>query len=98
VGLVHDVARIPNRWRAGDTVFLLRGAGADLVRFVWQNAASFSLAHDVSDGGLELALREAADWCGTEPVPDRGEQGPGVIVGAAEPPSWPDVAELGVVP
>jgi phosphoribosylformylglycinamidine synthase len=98
VGLVRDVTRIPGRWRTGDTVFLLRGAGADLVRFVWENAASFTLAHDVSDGGVELALREAAAWSGTGPVPPASAEGPGVVVAASEPPSWPDVVELGVVP
>ena len=50
VGLVRDITQIPSRWRRGDTVALLRGEGADLVRFVWQNAHRFSLAHDVSLG------------------------------------------------
>ena len=44
VGLVRDVTRIPSRWRRGDRVVLLRGEGAELVRFVWQNAHRFSLA------------------------------------------------------
>ena len=48
VGLVRDIQRIPSRWRRGDRVALLRGEGAGLVRFVWQNAHRFSLAHDVS--------------------------------------------------
>ena len=39
VGLVRDVTRVPSRWRSGDRVWLLRGEGAELVRFVWQNAA-----------------------------------------------------------
>ena len=34
-----------------------------------ENAHRFSLAHDVSDGGLELALREAAAWSGRDVVP-----------------------------
>ena len=46
VGLVRDVTRMPDRWRPGDGIFLLRGEGAELVRFVWQNAQMFSLAHD----------------------------------------------------
>jgi len=37
-----------------------------LVRFLWDSAPLLSLAHDVSDGGLELALAEAAAWSGTE--------------------------------
>src|SRR5438128_15912 len=62
VGLVPDVRRIPSRWRRGDTVALLRGEGAELVRFVWQHAHRFSLAHDTGSGGLEQTLEEAAAW------------------------------------
>jgi phosphoribosylformylglycinamidine synthase len=62
VGLVCDVTHIPSRWRRGDRIALLRGEGAELVRFVWQNAHLFSLAHDVSWGGLAKALSEAAAW------------------------------------
>jgi phosphoribosylformylglycinamidine synthase len=99
VGLVRDVTCIPGRWRTGDRVFLLGGEGPALVRFVWQNAEMFTLAHDVSDGGLELALREAAAWSGTELVPTWHKEGSGgVIVAAVDPPAWPDVVELGVVP
>ena len=98
VGLVRDVTRIPGRWQPGDTVYLLRGRGAGLVRFVWQNAASFSLAHDVSDGGLAVALREAAAWSGTaELVPTWHKEADGVVVAAGERPAWHDVVELGVV-
>jgi phosphoribosylformylglycinamidine synthase len=97
VGLVRDVTRIPGRWRAGDTVYLLAGGGAELIGFVWRNAGSFALAHDVSDGGLALALREAAAWSGTPLVPSWHKDGRGVIVAATERPDWPDVVELGVV-
>ncbi len=97
VGLVADVTRIPSRWQSGDRVFLLRGEGAALVGFVWRNAARFSLAHDISDGGAALALREAAAWSGTDAgfgCPD----GPGVIVAlAGEAPGWPDLVELGTI-
>ena len=100
VGLVRDVTRIPSRWRRRDRVLLLHGSGADLVRFVWRNAASFSLAHDVSDGGLELALKEAAAWSQVEPrdvtaCPSAG----GVVVAVARDTelAWDDVVELGVV-
>src|ERR671934_162419 len=41
-------------------------AEAALVRYVWKAAPVLSLAHDVSDGGLEQALREAAEHCGVE--------------------------------
>jgi phosphoribosylformylglycinamidine synthase len=97
VGLVRDVTRIPDRWQSGDTVYLLRGHGADLVRFVWENAHNFSLAHDVSDGGVELALAEAEAWSGRDVVRSRHEVGDGVVVAAAGPPAWDDVIELGTV-
>jgi phosphoribosylformylglycinamidine synthase subunit PurL len=97
VGLVPDVTRIPDRWLAGDVVFLLRGEGPALVRFVWEHAAEFSLAHDVSDGGLALALEEAAAWSGAELVPTWHEEASGVVVAATDRPAWHDVVELGVV-
>jgi len=97
VGLVRDVTRIPSRWRHGDTVFLLRGGGAELVRFVWQNAHRFALAHDVSDGGLAVALREASEWSGIPFDADADAGGEGVIVAATESPDWPDTTRLGVV-
>ncbi len=93
VGLVRDVTRIPTLWRSGDIVYLLCGAGAELVRFVWQNAHRFSLAHDVSDGGLEVALREASAWSGLDFI--AAGNGEGVVVAATEEPDWPDTIELG---
>jgi len=97
VGLVRDVARIPSRWRRGDRVWLLRGGGPELVRFLWQNAHRFSLTHDTR-GRLRPALDEAARWSGVEPgalaVPDAGD---GVVVAGADEPGWPDALELGVV-
>jgi phosphoribosylformylglycinamidine synthase II len=97
VGLVRDVTRIPDRWQRGDTVYLLQGAGAELVEFVWRNAHRFSLAHDVSDGGLALALAEAARWSGSDPVVTQQTVGEGVVVASTERPSWDDVVELGRV-
>ena len=98
VGLVRDVSAIPGKWCSGDRVVLLGGEGAELIRFVWTNAHRFSLAHDISDGGGELALRVAIEWSGLETnlsIPD----GPGVIVALApgEPLDWPDSVELGTV-
>ena len=37
---------------------------AELIEAVWRAAAGLSLVHDVSDGGLALALREMAEWSG----------------------------------
>jgi phosphoribosylformylglycinamidine synthase subunit PurL len=96
VGLVHDVTRIPDKWRSGDSVLLLRGFGHGLVAFVWRHAHLFSLAHDVSDGGVALALREAAAWSRRDAdvavVEERG-----VIVATTADVPWDDVVELGTV-
>jgi len=97
VGLVADVRDVPAGWKRGDRVLLLRGEGAGLVRFVWRNAASFSLAHDVSDGGVGLALREMGAWSGLE-ANAQAVEGEGVVVAtSAAAVAWPDVVELGVV-
>ncbi|MFL5971046.1 MAG: phosphoribosylformylglycinamidine synthase subunit PurL [Gaiellaceae bacterium] len=83
VGLVQDVRRVPSGWRRGDTVSVVRGASnnlllgevdlareAALIGLVWRGAPALSLAHDVSDGGLAVALREMAEWSGVEADPD----------------------------
>jgi phosphoribosylformylglycinamidine synthase len=98
VGLVRDVTRIPDRWQRGDRIVLLRGTGHGFVHFVWRHSELFSLAHDVSDGGVVLALREAEAWSGLPADADVVE-GDGVIVSAApgvEIP-WDDIVELGTV-
>jgi phosphoribosylformylglycinamidine synthase II len=100
VGLVRDVTRIPDRWRSGDRVLLLRGFGHGLVTFVWRHAHLFTLAHDVSDGGIDLTLREAAAWSGPDLVPTYHEpDGVGVVVAVSPTVDvpWDDVVELGVV-
>jgi phosphoribosylformylglycinamidine (FGAM) synthase-like enzyme len=73
IGLVADVRLVPRRWRPGDVVLLATAPGkldlaaeAALVRYVWKAAPLLSLAHDVSDGGISVALREAADYSGLE--------------------------------
>jgi phosphoribosylformylglycinamidine (FGAM) synthase-like enzyme len=96
VGLVADVTRIPNRWRRGDRVLLLRGEGAELIRFVWQNAHRCSLTHDVSDGGVAVALAEAEAWSELEAQVEVVE-GAGVVVATTEALGWPDTVELGTV-
>jgi len=63
VGLVRDRDADPPRWQSGDRVLLLRGFGHGLVSFVWRHTHLF-VAHDVSEGGVVLALREAATWSG----------------------------------
>jgi phosphoribosylformylglycinamidine synthase len=71
VGVVPDVRRVPARWREGDVVLLAAApapfdvaAEAALVRFLWKAAPLLSLAHDVDEGDVELALAEAALWSG----------------------------------
>jgi phosphoribosylformylglycinamidine synthase subunit PurL len=71
VGLVPDVRFVPDRWQPGDAVLVATAPGelelaaeAALVRYVWKAAPVLTLAHDVSDGGLELALLEAAEHSG----------------------------------
>ncbi|HET6641845.1 MAG TPA: phosphoribosylformylglycinamidine synthase subunit PurL [Gaiellaceae bacterium] len=77
VGLVPDVRRVPNGWRRGDKVSVVRGPSyklllgktelgfeAELIERVWRAAAGLSLVHDVSDGGVETALAEMAEWSG----------------------------------
>ncbi|HEV2902507.1 MAG TPA: phosphoribosylformylglycinamidine synthase subunit PurL [Gaiellaceae bacterium] len=79
VGLVQDVRRAPRGWRRGDKVSVVRGASnslllegidlareAELIGRVWRAAQGLSLVHDVSDGGLAVALREMAEWSGVE--------------------------------
>jgi phosphoribosylformylglycinamidine synthase II len=86
VGLVPDVRFVPGAWRSGDVVLLATAPGAldlaaeaALIRYVWKAAPVLSLAHDVSDGGIEQALSEAAEWSGVDaevelPEPAAGGQ------------------------
>jgi hypothetical protein len=72
------------------------------VGFVWQHAPTFTLAHDVSDGGLALALSEAGAWSRLDPPPtaDADVTGLAVVVSlpaAAPAPAWDDLVELGAV-
>jgi phosphoribosylformylglycinamidine synthase subunit PurL len=71
VGLVRDVRLIPDRWRPGDVVLVATAPGeldlaaeAALVRYVCKAAPLLTLAHDVSDGGIEAGLREAQEYSG----------------------------------
>jgi phosphoribosylformylglycinamidine synthase subunit PurL len=71
VGLVRNVRLVPGAWRRGDAVLVATAPGrlelaaeAELIRWTWKAASLLTLAHDVSDGGLEAALAEAADYSG----------------------------------
>ena len=79
VGLVEDVRRVPRGWRRGDKVGVVRGPSntvlqgsldltreAELIGLMWAAAPGLSLAHDVSDGGVDVALQEMADWSGLQ--------------------------------
>jgi phosphoribosylformylglycinamidine synthase subunit PurL len=73
VGLVPDVRFVPGPWRSGDVVLVATAPGhldlaaeAALVRFVWKAGPVLTLAHDVSDGGIAQALREAEEYSGLE--------------------------------
>jgi phosphoribosylformylglycinamidine synthase len=84
VGLVPDVRFVPGAWRSGDAVVLATAPGeldlaaeAALVRFVWKAGPVVSLAHDVSDGGIEEAVREAEEYSGLEADVDVPAAAPG---------------------
>jgi phosphoribosylformylglycinamidine synthase subunit PurL len=84
VGLVSDVRLVPDAWREGDVVLLATAPGslelaaeAALVRYVWKAAPLLTLAHDVSDGGIEQALREAAEYSGIDAEVDLPATAPG---------------------
>jgi phosphoribosylformylglycinamidine synthase subunit PurL len=97
VGLVADVRAVPQGWRPGDVVSVVRGDGelareAELIGLVWRAAPTLSLIHDVSDGSVETALREMAEWSGVEAeldVPD-----PGTVRFVLAGATVPDFAEV----
>ncbi len=73
VGLVPDVRFVPGRWEKDDVVLVATAPGeldlaaeAELVRWTWKAAPVLTLAHDVSSGGVERALAEAAAYSGRE--------------------------------
>ena len=77
-------------------------AEALLVEFLWRSAPLLSLAHDCSEGGLGVALAEAALWSGVaarlrlpeDPVALFGEGGGQAVVACAPE----HVSKLGGVP
>jgi phosphoribosylformylglycinamidine synthase subunit PurL len=96
VGLVLDVREVPRGWRPGDRVWLAEGDEVELISWLWRNAGRFSLAHDVSDGGLAHALEEASRFSG-HAFTAEGDAPYGSVVLAGERPDWPGVRELGTV-
>jgi phosphoribosylformylglycinamidine synthase len=100
VGLVADVRLVPGAWRSGDVVLVATAPGeldlpaeAALIRYVWKAAPVLSLAHDVSVGGLEQAVREAAEHSRLEAEVELPEDVPGGQVVLACAPA--DVDRLG---
>jgi len=96
VGLVQDVRQVPRGWKPGDRVWLAEGDEVELILWLWRNAGGFSLAHDVSDGGLAHALEEASRFSG-HAVTAEGDAPYGSVILAGERPDWPEVRELGTV-
>jgi phosphoribosylformylglycinamidine synthase len=66
---------------------------ARLVESLWRAAPLLSLAHDVSEGGVAVAVAEAALWSGVGAEIDLPESGGAVIACAPA-----DVARLEGVP
>jgi phosphoribosylformylglycinamidine (FGAM) synthase-like enzyme len=69
VGLVANVRKIRSRWRTGDAVLVVEAGEslaeqAALIEFLWRSVPFLSLAHDVSNGGLDRTIAEAAAWSG----------------------------------
>jgi phosphoribosylformylglycinamidine synthase II len=101
VGLVQDVREVPRGWLPGDTVWLAEGDPVELIAWLWRTAPKLSLAHDVSDGGLRLALAEASNWSGhTFEAEGEAKHGSVVVARSLEHKDglgWPQLRELGRV-
>ena len=84
VGLVPEVRFVPDKWFEGDVVLVATAPGhldlaaeAELIRWTWKAAPMLSLVHDVSYGGLEAAVAEAAAYSGIPADVDLPERAPG---------------------
>jgi phosphoribosylformylglycinamidine (FGAM) synthase-like enzyme len=95
VGLVPDVREVPRGWGPGDRVWLVEGDDVELIGWLWRNASQFSLAHDVSNGGLRQALLEASAFSGHH-FEAGGEAPYGSVILAGPKPDRPHL-ELGAV-
>jgi phosphoribosylformylglycinamidine synthase subunit PurL len=102
VGLVPNVEEIPQRWRSGDAVCVVRSPSntvlldlegeAALIRQIWQAAPRLSLVHDVGQGGFAAAVAEMAAWSGVAAqVDDAGDDVRFVL--ACAPDAVPDFAD-----
>jgi phosphoribosylformylglycinamidine synthase len=100
VGLVPDVRAVPQKWRSGDVVAVLRAASnslllaeeARLIRTIWEAAPRLSLVHDVGLAGPVAAVEEMAAWSGADAdVDDPGEDVRFML--ACAPDAVPDWAE-----
>jgi phosphoribosylformylglycinamidine synthase subunit PurL len=100
VGLVPDVRAVPQKWRTGQAVCVVRGESnslllaeeARLIRTIWQAAPHLSLAHDVGAGGVHAAIAEMAEWSGLRAdVDEPGENVRFVLACAAD--QVPEFAE-----
>ena len=81
VGLVHDLASVPGRWRAATACSCSAASAHGLVAFVWRHAGLFTLAHDVSDGGARARAPRGRGVVGARVPSVDLLDGPGVIVG-----------------
>jgi phosphoribosylformylglycinamidine synthase II len=104
IGIVEDVREVPLRWAPGDAVLVAEAGGsieeqAALIEFLWRAAPLLTLAHDVGEGGLDLALAEAATWSGREARAEASASYGSVIL--ACPPAkveqldWPGIRVIG---
>jgi phosphoribosylformylglycinamidine synthase subunit PurL len=100
VGLVPDVRAVPQKWRSGHAVCVVRGESnslllteeARLIRTIWQAVPHLSLVHDVGAGGVQAAITEMAAWSGLDV--DVDEPGENVrFVLACSPNEVPEFAE-----
>ena len=98
VGLVRDVTQVPGRWRAGDTVYLLHGGGAELVALrLAERAALRARARRLRRRARARPPRGRRLVGATAACAELAQGGRGVIVAATDRPDWRDVVELGVV-
>jgi len=96
VGLVADVRQVPHGWRPGDRVWLAEGNDVELIQWLWRAAPRLTLAHDVSDVGLDAALAEASAFSGVEFRAEAEAQYGAVVVAGTEI-DWPNLRDLGMV-